>query len=152
PTSDSAFFHNRSKMCRRILAFFFVAMTAFSATIHLYLKDGSYQLAREYQVLQDRVRYYSTEREDWEEIPLELIDLDRTKKEVGDREAVIKEEAKEQAAEDTAVAEAAKEAKLVPPAAGAYYLHGEQVEPIKVAEQKVVGNKRRTVLQAVSPV
>ena len=139
-------------MYRRLLAFVFVAVTAFSATIRLYLKDGTYQLAREYQVLQDRVRYYSTEREDWEEIPLELIDLDRTKKEVAQREEAVKEEAKEQAAEDAATAEAAKEVKLVPPAPGAYYLRGDQMEPIKVAEQKIVGNKRRTVLQTVSPV
>jgi len=127
-------------------------VTAFSATIRLYLKDGTYQLAREYQVLQDRVRYYSTEREEWEEIPLELIDLDRTKKDVAEREAAVKQEAKEQAAEDAAVAAAAKEVTLVPPGTGTYYTHDGQMEPIKAAEQKIVGNKRRSVLQAVSPV
>src|SRR5579885_335357 len=128
-------------MCRRILAFLFVAATAFSATIRLYLKDGTYQLAREYQVLQDRVRFYSTERGQWEEIPLDLIDLNRTKKEIAEHEA-----------EDAAEAEAAREVKLVPPAPGAYHIHGEQMEPIKAAEQKIVGNKRRSVLKALSPV
>ncbi|HLH40667.1 MAG TPA: hypothetical protein VKX39_16065 [Bryobacteraceae bacterium] len=139
-------------MCRRILAFLFVAATAFSATIRLYLKDGTYQLAREYQVLQDRVRFYSTERGQWEEIPLDLIDLNRTKKEIAEHEAELQQEAKEQAAEDAAEAEAAREVKLVPPAPGAYHIHGEQMEPIKAAEQKIVGNKRRSVLKALSPV
>ena len=139
-------------MYRRVLAFLFFAIAAFGATIRLYLKDGTYQLAREYQVLQDRVRFYSTERDEWEEIPLPMIDLDRTKKEVAAHDAAIKEESKEDAVEDAAVNEAAKQILLVPPSPGVYYIHGEKLEPIKVAEQKIVGNKRRSVLKVLSPI
>jgi hypothetical protein len=48
--------------------------------IRLYLKDGSFQLVNQYDVQGDRVRYYSVERSEWEEIPLSLVDFARTKK------------------------------------------------------------------------
>ena len=63
------------------------------------MKDGTYQLVREYQVLQDRVKYLSTERAEWEEMPLELVDLNRTKQEAAEQEDQVKQEAKEDAEE-----------------------------------------------------
>src|SRR5258708_707772 len=123
-----------------------------SAADRLYLKDGDYQIVREYQVQKDRVRYYSTERGDWEEIPLDLVDLDRTKKEMADQKAELAADAKAQAEEDAAIKTARAEVASVPTDNGAYYIHGNKPEPLKAAESKLVMNKRRTVLKYLSPV
>jgi hypothetical protein len=134
-----------------VAAFLEFAVPASAATIRLYLKDGSYQLAREYEVKPDRVRYFSTEREEWEEIPLDLIDLARTKKELSDHAAAVADEAKVDAEEDAALREAAREVRMVPAEPGVYYLRGDKLETVKVGESKIVNDKKRSVLKAISP-
>jgi hypothetical protein len=138
-------------MISRLAILCYFTLAAFGANFRLYLKDGSYQMTSDYQVLQDRVRFYSTERSQWEEIPLEMIDLNRTKKEVSDQAADVKAEAKAEADEDKAEREAVKEIQLIPPSPGVYYVHGDKLDTMKVGESKLVSNKRRSVLQVLSP-
>jgi hypothetical protein len=67
--------------CLRQFAMFLLLMSlsavAFGQTPNkrLVLKDGSYQVVKQYQVVGDRVRYISAERGgDWEELPTSLVD------------------------------------------------------------------------------
>jgi hypothetical protein len=139
-------------MFLRLIVLSALAVAAFGATVRLYLKDGDYQIVREYQVLADRVRYFSTERGDWEEIPLELVDLDRTKKDAADRQAAIEAEAKEQDVEDKAIRADRQEAARVPLGPGVYWINGDKVESLKLAETSVNSSKGRTVLKVLSPI
>ena len=72
-----------------VLALLAQASLAQDTPRRLILKDGSYQLVTKYEVKGNRVRYYSTEREDWEELPNSLVDWPATEKYEKDRAAEV---------------------------------------------------------------
>jgi len=139
-------------MRRALIALFVLTLAAFAANIKLYLKDGGFQLVREYKVETDRVRFYSVDRSQWEEVPLDLVDLKRTESEVAERQTQLTEENKAAAEEEQAKREIRAEVAKIPQDPGVYYVEDNTVKPIKVAESKMHNHKGRTVLQVLSPI
>lgn len=138
----------RRVICASLLA----ASFAWAQQIKLYLKDGTYQLAREYKVDKDRVRYYSTERADWEELPTDLVDLAKTEAEHKSRQEADRKEAAMNDAEEKFEREQAAEVARIPQNAGVYMVANNKLETLKQADLKVVNNKRRSVLKAMAPI
>ena len=130
---------------------FFLVFAAWAANLKLYMKDGSYHVVREYQVQTDRVHFYSVERSQWEDIPLELIDLKRTETEVAERQARLDADAKVIAQEEKVEREMAKQTSRIPQDPGVYWLEGDQAKVVKQAESTVHSNKGRSVLAKLSP-
>jgi hypothetical protein len=123
-----------------------------AANFKLYFKDGSDQLVREYKIENDRLNYFSVDRDEWEEVPLSIVDLDKTKAEIKARADAISANAAAEDAENKAERAARKEVESIPSQEGVYLIEDEKLTPLKVGESKVVTNKRRSVLKAISPV
>ena len=136
----------------RLTLLFVVSLAALAANLRLYLKDGGYHVVREYRVQDERVRFYSVERSEWEEIPLELVDLKRTEAEVKERQAALAEEAKVLTIEEQAERAQQDEAARVPLEPGVHLIDGKEVKPIKQAEVKAVTSKSRSILKILVPV
>lgn len=127
----------------------------------LMLKDGSFQLVREYAVQGDRVRYYSLDRSQWEEIPADLVDWDATGKAAAQeqqREAGIVEKVHNQEAArlarpldiDASLEVAPK--IFLPPGAGLFAFDGKAVLPLPQAETSSKLSKKRFLEQVMVPV
>lgn len=135
----------------RRLVVLFLALSLSAAQIKLYLKDGTHQVVREYAVKGDRVRYYSIERQDWEELPQDLVDFARTEGEVTKKAAVRDEEDKLIAAEDKVEREERARIARIPADPGVYFEVADEMKALKVAESKFVTNRRRSILKVMSP-
>ncbi len=100
------------------------------------LKDGGFQLVREYSVEGDRVRYYSIDSAQWEEMPADLVDWEKTKTVAGeeakrDAAAVAKAKSQEVARQaQTLDIDASVEAApgvFLPPGEGLFAFDGKTV-------------------------
>ena len=128
------------------------AMSLLAANSKLYMKDGDFQIVREYTVEGDRVRYYSIERSDWEEIPAELVDLKRTEAEAAARAAAQQKQAAAIDEEDQAAREQRAEIRKIPVDPGVYRIENGQLRIFKLADWKVHTSKGRQALKMLTPV
>src|ERR1700677_5216608 len=133
-----------------VLLVFGITLTA--ANFKLYLKDGSYQLVREYKVDGDRLQYYSVDRSDWEEIPVDLGDLKRTDAETGARQKTLDVQQREADEEKVAAREIRQEILKIPRDPGVYRLEEGQLRVFNAAEGTVHNEKGRNALKALAPV
>jgi hypothetical protein len=137
---------------RAVVLFLLAASLIFGDTFKLFLKDGGYHLVREYKVEGDRVRFYSTERSQWEEMPTVLVDLDKTEREQKARQEEQQQEVSEQSDEDKALREQRQEIASIPTDAGGYYNQDGHVKALKMADYQVITDKKRKALQVLSPI
>lgn len=128
------------------------------AAIKLYLKDGSFQLVNSYEVRGNRVRYYSVERSEWEEIPAELVDFEATKRaEEEERQQQQKQLQEIQELERERFERPAVSGFEVVPGihlpqeAGVYAFDGLRVTPLVQSSAEVVKDKKRLALILAMP-
>jgi hypothetical protein len=136
----------------RLLLLSLIALASFGQSFRLYLKDGTHHLAREYTREDGRIRFYSVERSDWEELPLELVDLDKTERERKQREEALARTKADEAAEEEAARSLRREARKVPAEFGVYYVEGDAIKPLPQADIKIVTDKKRNLLKTVTPI
>ncbi len=139
-------------MARFLAALLLFVLPALAANLKLYLKDGTYHIVREYKVEDDRVRFYSVERSQWEEIPLALADLARTEREAAERKAALEQEAKAVSEEEQAERAQSRELSRVPQDKGVYQIVNGELRVFKAAETKLHTNKGRSILKVLAPI
>ena len=97
------------------------------------------------------MKFYSVERSEWEEMPVDLLDLKRTEAENTARAAKVEEDNKIIMEEEKARKEQDREVMKIPQDPGAYMVEDNKLRIFQVAESKVHSDKGRTVLKVLSP-
>lgn len=126
------------------------------------LKDGTFQLVRDYRRIGERVRYLSAERGDWEEIPAAMVDWEATsqaaKAEQDEEDALAKKiHAQEQAQKietmlDVDASLQVAPGVFLPPGEGMFLIDGKSVRPLEQAGSQVKTDKKQFLKQVLSPI
>jgi hypothetical protein len=128
----------------------------------LMLKDGTFQLVRNYERNGERVRYYSVERGAWEEIPAALVDWDATAKaeaaEKSEEEAFAsKVHTQEEANRIDTVMDIDASLQVapgvfLPPGEGMFVIDGKHVTQLEQAGANIKMDKKQFFKQVLSPI
>jgi hypothetical protein len=128
----------------------------------LILKDGTFQIIREYQRNGDHVRYYSMERGDWEELPASMVDWEATAKAAADAEKasaaeVEKIHKQEEARRMDNVADIDASLQVgggvfLPDGEGMFVVEGKSIRVLDQAASTMKTDKVRAIEKVLSPV
>ena len=127
----------------------------------LILTDGTDQLVQSYEIKGDRVRYYSVESSQWEEIPTSMVDWDATRKTESEDSKQAEELVEKLKAEDASkrVIDVDVDASIevapgifLPPGEGVFLLDGKEVFPLTQAEADIKTNKTRALEKILVPI
>lgn len=128
----------------------------------LVLKDGGFQLVREYQRNGDRVKYFSAERGDWEEIPASMVDWDATAKAEATSAAAndallkkVKQQEEQQRKEmpmDVDASLPIAPGIFLPPGEGLFVVEGKSVTQLDQVGAEIRTDKKQLLKQVFSPV
>jgi hypothetical protein len=128
----------------------------------LVLKDGGFQLVRDYARNGDRVRYLSAERGEWEEIPASMVDWDATAKaaaeEQTEEDALSKKiHAQEQAQRIETIMDVDASLQVapgvfLPPGEGMFLIDGKYVMHLEQVGSQIKTDKKQFLKQVLSPI
>jgi hypothetical protein len=128
----------------------------------LVLTDGTFQLVRSYERKDDRVKYFSLERGDWEELPASMIDWDATAKadvaaETADAALVSKIHKQEEATKVETVLDVDASLQVapgifLPPGEGMFVIEGRSITPLVQVGTAVTTDKKTVLKQVLSPI
>jgi hypothetical protein len=128
----------------------------------LVLKDGNFQLVRSYERKGERVRYFSMERGDWEEIPAAMVDWDATAKaeaeaQKADAALVSKIHKQEEARRvetmlDVDASLQVAPGVFLPPGEGMFVVEGRSVTPLEQVGSEIKKDKKQVLKQVLSPI
>jgi hypothetical protein len=156
----------------RLRTFIFVALLLLGGTLvmnaqstkRLILKDGSYQAVTKWEVKGDRVRYYSSERGQWEELPASMVDWKATEdyeksaasEKNTELENALKADAEDAANENAASPEVAPGIRL-PDSGGVYLLENfksqPQLDELVQTNSEINKNTGKNILRAaINPI
>src|SRR6266566_7887619 len=128
----------------------------------LVLKDGTFQLVRDYRRNGERVRYLSSKRGDWEEIPAAMVDWDATANaataEQAEEEALAKKAGAQEQAQridtmmDVDASLQVAPGVFLPPGEGMFLIDGKSVKPLEQVGSEIKTDKKQFLKQVLSPI